>query len=182
MERQFLRNKKGQMAFFIFFGILLFTLIIAFVLILTTAFLTDASTEIADVFGNLGMIDQTNATAVGDYTVDYANDLVQQLPWLIGFMFVCMLIASFGVIYMNDGNNNPIFIAFYFVLALAVIGLSILMSNAYEQIYTQNDSLASNLQSYTLVSYMILYSPAIFTVMTFVVGIFLFVRREESYA
>ena len=169
------------MAFFIFFGILLIGLLILFGLILVSSFLTDASTEFTDVFGNLGVVESTNLTAVGDYTVDQANDFVQQLPWLVGFMYMCMLIASFGVIYFNDGNNNPLFMVFYFVLGIAVISISMLVSNAYEQIYTANDELATNLQSYTLASYMILYSPAIFTVMMFVVGIFLFVRREESY-
>jgi hypothetical protein len=64
-------------------------------------------------------------------------------------------------------------------MILLFIG-SVLMSNSYQDLYEGTDVLAVSLQSQSLMSYMILYSPFILCFIATITGIFMFARPSEQ--
>ena len=78
-------------------------------------------------------------------------------------------------------SPNKWLIGFYFLLMIMLIMGSILISNMYEEFYDSNDDLSTRLKEHTILSFMILYSPGIFTIIGFITGIILFsgINREE---
>jgi NADH:ubiquinone oxidoreductase subunit 5 (subunit L)/multisubunit Na+/H+ antiporter MnhA subunit len=77
-------------------------------------------------------------------------------------------------------NPQPVFIGLYFVLILLLIVGSIIISNMYEDIYNGQDEMGDRLREQTILSYMILYSPVVMTIIAFITGIYLFTRNEEG--
>ena len=92
-----------------------------------------------------------------------------------------MLIGSFGLAFSMRGNPSGWLIGLYFLLVIILVILSIFMSNIYQDFYTGSGELETRLHEHGLMSYMILYSPMIFTVIAFITGIILFSGRQEEY-
>ena len=91
------------------------------------------------------------------------------------------IIGLFGLAVTYRMTMNRLFIAIFFALAILLIIMSILMSNIYEDIYTGTDEFGTKMKEQTMMSYLILHSPMVFTVVIFISGIVLFsgIRQEE---
>ena len=175
-----MENKRGAMGI-IFFFILLFTiLIIGFAAVIFVALGTYASDEITPIMQELGVVGETNMSAVSEVTFGTVDTIVGALPWLVAFSYVGMLIFSIVFIMSWNYNPNPVFIGFYFMLVILLIFGCIIMSNMYEDIYVGTDVLALGLQEQAAMSYMILYSPFIMTLMAFLVGIYIFAGKQTE--
>lgn len=177
-----LKNKKGQIGIIIFFGLLFLMLIIAFIFSMVVGVIDYASDEITPVMKDLGVLDgtSTNMSEISGYTFGTLDVLIQNLNWLIGIVYIGALLFSIIFALAMSENPNPVFIGLYFALILLLILGSIFISNAYEDIYTGNDELATRLHEQTLISYMILHSPSILTLVAFITGIFLFTRSGRT--
>ena len=130
---------------------------------------------------NFGVVAGANLTEVASFTIAPLNNIIQSFTWLTGVLYVLMLIGSIGFIFTMKINPNRWLIGFFFMCVVILIIASIFMSNIYEEFYTGTDDLAIRLQEHTLLSFMILYSPMIFTLISFISGIILFsgMQREE---
>ena len=60
------------------------------------------------------------------------------------------------------------------MLTLILIIGCIFMSNIYEDIITTDDEFADVIKEHVLITYLILYSPAIMSILAFIAGIILF--------
>lgn len=173
-------NNKGQMGIIFFFIILFTILIIGFIAAIVIGLFGYAGDVVTPVFTGLGVVGDTNLSQASQDTIGIGNTFIQALPWIFGFAYVVALIGSIAFVISLESNPNPIFIGVYFMFMILLIFGSIIMSNMYQDIYTGTDVLATSLQSQTLTSYMILYSPFIMALITIIAGIYLFTRSNES--
>jgi hypothetical protein len=171
-------NKKAQTGIVIFFVILGVVLLLGFVLAIFAGAGAYAGDVITPVFQDLGVVGGANLSQAGQYSVGTVNTLVQAAPWIIGFAYIFALLASIMFVLSYDRSMNPMWMGGYFVFMMFLILLAIIMSNSYQDIYSGTDELALKLQSMTILSYLILYSPHIFTIITVVAGIFLFAGKQ----
>jgi hypothetical protein len=172
-----MKNKRGVIGLIIFFIALFLILIIGFITAIATGLITWTSAQITPIMQGLGNAEGVaNFSEAAEYSFVPANKFIQALPWVVGFSYLAMLLFSifFVITYIN--NPHPFLIGLYFFLVLLLIFGSIIMSNMYQDIYSGNDIVAQQLQSQTLLSFMILRSPFILALIAIIAGIFLFSR------
>ena len=175
-----MKNKKGFGGILIFTVLLFTILIIGFIASIVIALFDYTGDTITPIINEIGVVGDTNLSEVADYTITPANTLVQALPWLVGFGYVAALIFSMVFVMMYESNPHPAFIGAYIFFVILIIFGAIVMSNMYENIYTGTDELATRLQGQTTLSYMILFSPFILTLIAVITGIFLFSRPSQA--
>ena len=173
-------NKKGVIGIIIFFLVLFTILILGFIAAMAVSVLDIATDELVPLASELGMVENSNVSKAADYTFVPLNTFVQALPWLVGLAYVAALIFSIVFAVSYRFNPSPILMGFYFMLIILLIFFSIIMSNMYEDIYKVNDDIGIRLQEQVLLSYMILYSPLILTIIAFITGIYLFAGPRED--
>lgn len=168
-------NKKANVYVLIMFIFSLFVILfIGFIMVTGSSVINWVFDEATPELSNLGVIGDTNFTEIADQTITPVNSIVQSFTWLTGVIYVIMLIVVLGMaIYVRE-SPSKFLMGFYVSLVLVLIIASIYMSNIYEDFYDGTDDLALILKEHTLLSYMILYSPAIFTGVAFIAGIILF--------
>lgn len=172
-----MKNKRGAIGLILFFVALFLIVIIGFIASISTGLITWTSTQVTPIIQVIGNVEGVaNFSEAAEYTVVPANTFIQALPWLVGFSYVAMLFFSVFFAITYSFNPNPFFMGLFFFLVLLLILGSIVMSNMYQDIYSGTDVLALQLQSQTLLSFMILRSPFILTLIAIVTGIFLFAR------
>jgi len=174
------KDKKGVIGIIFFFIILFAILIIGFIAVIVVSSLQIATDTITPTMKELGMVGDTNLSQASEYTFGVGNTLINSMPWLLAFGYGLALVFSIVLVVSYNYNPNPAFIGVYIALILLLIVGSIIISNSYEDIYGGTDELALKLQSNTAMSYMILYSPFILTLIAFVTGIFLFATNKNS--
>jgi hypothetical protein len=174
------KNKKGAMGLVFFILILITILVIGFAASLLTGVITWASDEVTPIVKEIGNVEDVgNFSQAAEYSVEPANNFVQAIPWLVGFSYVAMLLFAIFFAIGYQSNPNPFFIGFYIFLVLLVIFVSIIISQMYQDIYTGNDILATELHEQTLMTFMMLHSPWILTLIALIAGIFIFTRPVE---
>lgn len=174
------KNKKGVGSLIFFIIILITVLVIGFAATLLTGVITWASDEVSPIITEIGMVeDVANFSEASDYSVKPANNFIQALPWVVGFSYVAMLIFCMFFAIGYQSSPNPFFIGLYIFLVILVIFFSIIISNMYQDIYTGNDVLAEQLHEQQLMTFMILKSPVILTLVALIAGIFIFTRPTD---
>lgn len=175
-----IRGKQGAIGIIVFFVILFSILIIGFAGSILVGIIDFASDEITPVFKEIGGIGDLNVSETAGYALTPMNTFVQAMPWLVGFGYVVMLMVSVVFVLSYRINPNPFYIAFYISLIILLIFGSVIISNMYENIYTVDDEIGTRLQEQTILSYMILYSPVILTLIAFMTGILLFAGKQDE--
>lgn len=178
-------NKRANITAMIVFVFLLFlVLFLGFILVVGSSVMNWVFDIAVPELSNLGTIGDTNMTQASQYTITPLNNIVQSFTWLTGVIYMMVLIGSFGVLFIFRESGSKWLIGFYIALMLVLILGSMFISNMYEEFYTGTDDLAIRMQEHTLLSWMILYSPLVFTIMGFIFGVLLFsgVGQEESFA
>ena len=176
--RSLVNNKRGQIGIILFIVFLFLIVVVGFIAAMAVSVIDFGSDTITPVMTDLGVVGPTNLSEAGEITFGNLDSIIQALPWLVGFAYVAALILSIIFSLSYAYNPHPVFIGLYIMLVLLLILGCIVMSNMYEEIYTGNDEIATRLQEQTLLSYMILYSPFIMSVIAFITGIFLFSRSR----
>jgi len=176
------KDKKGMQGIIFFFIILFSILIIGFVAAITVGIIHYSSGVITPVMEGIGMVGPANVSEAATYSFGTVDTLVGALPWLLAFAMGASLVFSVVMVLSYSYHPNPMFIGVYFAFILLLIVFAIIMSNAYENIYTGTDEIAMELQNQVAVSNMILYSPVIFSTIAFITGIFFFAGRNSGEA
>jgi len=176
-------NKKGNLGLIIFFFVLLISILfLGFIAVVGSSVVNYVFDTARPELTNLGVIGSTNMTDVASYTFTQLDNIIQSFTWITGILYIMVLIGSFGIIVVIRQAPSKWLISFYFAMMIILILTSIFISNMYEEFYTGTDDFASIMKEHTILSYMILYSPTIFTVIGFLAGIILFSGiQEESY-
>jgi len=174
------KDKRGVIGMILFFLILMGVLVIGFIAAMAMGVIDFASDTISPIMKELGVVGDTNISEAATYTFGTLETVNSTLPMLVGFLYVGALIFSVIFAISYSFNPNPILIGFYLLMIVLLIFASIIMSNMYQDIYSGTDEIASRLREQTLLSYMILQSPYILTIIAFITGIYLFTRPMET--
>jgi len=174
-------NKKGIMGMIMFVLILFVILFLGFVIVVGSSIINWTFDVAVPELTNLGQVGDANMSQIAQTTITPVNNIVQSFTWLSGVLYVLALIGSIGFAVVIRSSPNKWLIGFYFMLIIILILGSILISNMYEEFYTDTGDLGNRLKEHTILSYMILYAPMIFTIIAFVTGIILFsgIQQEE---
>lgn len=174
------KNKKGAFGVILFFIILFVILMIGVIASVAIGILDYGSEQLTPIMEDLGVIESTNLSQVGQYTFGTMDTIANSLGWLVGFGFVAALIFSIVFVVSYGYNPSPALFGLYLVLMILLIIFSIIISNIYEDIYEGTDEIASKIKDQKLISYMILYSPAIFTLIAVIGGIYMFAGKQNE--
>lgn len=173
-----IENKKGQFQIFGFFLLLITIVVVGFIAVLFVAITSYGNSIINPIFTNLGVVGSANLSQAGQATFGVVNTFIGAVPWLVAFAYVAMLIFSVVFVVGYGNNPSPIWIGVYMMFVVFLIFFCIIMSNMYQDIYSGTDVIAQGLQSQVAMSYMILYSPIIMTIISLIVGVYMFAGRE----
>lgn len=181
--RSIIQDKKGNAGIVIvgFFVILFVVLFLGFILATGGAVINYVFDEFVPEVDDLGVIQGANFSESASYTITPLNDFIQSFSWLAGVMYIFMLVGVIIVPFMFRTNVETWMIGFFFSLVFILIISSMFISNIYEDFYDDTGELADRLKEQTLLSYLVLNSPLIFTIISFIGGIILFsgLNREE---
>ena len=135
-------------------------------------------------FSSLGMVGDTNMTQISDITLNPVHSLTKGFKWLGGVVYFIGVLAIFALAFIYRATMQKWLMPFFFGLMIILLIVSIFMSNIYEDLYRGTDELASGLKEQDLLSWMILYSPAIFSIVGFIAGAIMFsgAGTEEATA
>ena len=175
-------NKKGNIVLIAaFFVLLIGILFVGFIMVTGSSVINWVFDIAVPELSNMGMVGDTNMTEVAGYTIEPLDNVIQNFTWLTGVLYILMLVASVGFAFVSRMQPEKWLIGFYIACVLIMVMASILVSNIYEEFYDGSDELATRLQEHTLLSWMILYSPMVLTIIAFATGIILFsgFRQEE---
>lgn len=106
--------------------------------------------------------------------------IIDNIDLIIGLLYIVGIIGLLGLAYISRTNRNGWMIALFVVAVLIVIISSILISQHYEEFYLGQDELGAKLREAALVSYLVIYSPTILTIVAFIAAIILFTGDEEA--
>ena len=182
IERKSLRkNKKGNINVLLMFFVILFSvLLLGFVMVMFSSVFNIVWDEAYPIVSQLGVVESANLTEYSSYTFAPVNTVIQSFTWLTGIIYVMMLVVSFGFVMMTKANPSRWLIGLYFGLALLLIICSMYMSNIYEDFYDDSGELGDRLKEHKILSWMILYSPMVFTFLVFATGIVLFSGMQQE--
>ncbi len=173
-------NKEGMIRLIIFFSLLMGILVIGFVATMVWSITDIASDTITPIMTDLGMVGSTNLSQVSEYTFGTLSGFLNSLNWIIAIGFVFALIMTLVFIFIAGYNPHPAFIGIFMVFMVFLIFLCVLISNIYQDIYTGNDDLSSRLHEQTIMSYLILNSPFIMSMIAVIGGILIFTRQQSA--
>ena len=180
--RSIIKNKRGQFEGMWIVVIFMVLLALAFLSAIGLGIVRWLSAEIKPVITDLGVVEGTNLSAAGEVTFGAIDTIVNLAPMLVGGAYFLLLIGCITLVVSYRTTANPLFIGLFFAFMVLLVLVAILFSNAYQDIYEAGDEIAQYLQDQTLLSFLILNSPWIFTVIGFVSGIFLFAgKQNETY-
>lgn len=172
-------NKKGFMGFVFFFLILFTILIIGFIAVIVVSLVKYTSGVVTPVMEDLGMVGATNMSEVSEMTFGTVDKTINALPWLLAFGYVAMLIFSIIFVVSYSFNPNPVYIGLYFIFVILLIFGAIIMSNMYEDLYNSNDEvIGEGLREQVAMSFMLLHSPLILSIIAFIAGIYIFAGKQ----
>lgn len=181
-------NKRGQagtglviLIFILLFAIMIIGIILAFGGALTQWLFNNivgpigGLTSSSDINGT-----GINSSQIASYTIGPINSIVQSFTWLGGVIYVLLLICAIAFPLAMRIYPHRILIGFFFLCMIILILGSIFLSNIYEGFYNGTDEIAMLLKSQTLLSFMILNSPPIMTIIGFLSGIFMFSGKQQE--
>jgi len=174
-------NKKGQMVgILIFFGALFIALFIGFMASVGVAFIDWTADNTLPELENLGDAGDVNFTKISSLTITPANTFIQSLPAIIGVLYIVCLFGCIGLAYVYRTTEQKwlLFLFFGFTVMLVMAGMG--MSIIYEDFYNDEGEFGDRLKEQTLMSFLILYSPAIFVIIAVIGATVMFTGFDSA--
>ena len=169
-------NKKGNpmLIIFLFLGMFLL-MILAVLMVIGSSVVNWTLDETVPELMNLGQVGDVNMTEVASVTIQPLNTFLQQMTWMTGLVYVFGLISLLGLAFVYRFSGQRWLIPFFFVCVVLVVVAGIFISNIYEDFYDDpSNDLSFRLKEHILLSNMILYSPLIMMIISFIAGIIMF--------
>jgi len=169
-------NKKSQGASYIilFITILFVLLFVGMLLVFGSAVITWVWDEAVPELTGLGMAGDSNMTSIAGSTITPANSFVQSFTWLTGVVYIMALIACFGLATAFRFTGNKWLAGFFICCMIMLIIACVFISNIYEEFYNDTGVLGTRLKEHVLMSFLVLHSPLIMTVIGFMGGVIMF--------
>ena len=168
-------QKKGNIEAIIYLMMILFVLLIGGVMLIFGAITIDwVFDEAVPELSTLGVVGNANLTEYSKYSIAPVNTVVQSFIWLAGVFYVLGLMGCIGFAFAFRFTGNKWLMGFFFACMLMLVMASIFMSNIYEEFYNGTDEVGTRLKEHELLSYLILYSPIVMSIIGFVCGIIMF--------
>ena len=176
-------NKKGSLTGTIYvLGSVLFVLCFIFMFVLGGSILKDTAGQVFDEVRGIGMVsDNTNVTYYADIVLDPVENVLDNYAIYATVLYAFGIIFIFSLAFIFRNNVSGWNIALFVVSALLIVTFCVVLSNTYESFYTGTDSISLGLQDAGVANYLILYSPAIFTIIIFLAGIIMMTGKEGNY-
>jgi len=174
-------NKKGNLSYLVMIFLVFFVIMfVGFIMVIGSSIINWTFDEATPVLVDLGVMGDTNMTEIASMTITPLNNVVQSFTWLTGVLYVMMLIGSIGIAFIVRTTPQKWLMGFYFLLVIMLVMGSIFISNIYEDFQNDSGELATRLNEHTLLSFMLINSPMIFTAIAFITGIVLFSGMQEE--
>lgn len=171
-------NRKGQssiMPVLLVLGLVMALLMVIFVFTIGGTIVKDSMDEILPVFNELGNDEAEYNISKGTQQVSGPiNSILGSYSMFAVIIFMIGIVGVLALAFTFRGEVSTWNMALFFALVMGVVVVSIFVSNAYEELYNSNDSLGLGLQEAGLISFFILRSPTILTIVSFIAGIILF--------
>ena len=179
-----MENKKGQMSnvVILILGLILLVFIIAAGTI-GWGVVKSATDVIIPEFSSIGEIfPGSNVSEYTAMTLTPMSSMIDNTGLIMGLIYILGLVGLLGYAFIFRNNFNGWIAMFFIASVLLLIMLSIFVSQYYESFYLEQSELGTILRSASLVSFLIIQSPVILTIIAFIAGIILFTgNREDSY-
>ena len=176
-----MKSKKGNVVLLIVLVGLMFILVFAGLLMVIGASVLDfVFDEAVPELTGLGTVGSANLTEISGYTLEPVNNVVQNFTWLSGVIYILGLLGLIGLSAAFRMTGEKWLMSFFFVMMLLLIITCIFISIIYEDFYNGTDEIAIRLQEHTVLSFLLLYSPAIMSVVGFISGIIMFSGTEQG--
>ena len=174
-------NKKGNiLAILLIVGGLFLLMFMGLLLIIGSSVLNFVADTVVPELSGIGMVGGSNVTQAVDITVTPVDTLIQNFTWVAGLVYVFGIIGIFGIAFGFRSSGEKWLIGLFIAMVLILVISSIFISNIYEEFQTGTDDVASRLNEHKLLSYMLLYSPMIISLVSFIAGIILFGGNQEG--
>jgi hypothetical protein len=173
-------NKKGGIGIIIFFAVLMGVLVVGFIGVLAWSVLDIASDEITPIMEGLGMVGDVNLSHASEVSFGVVDGFIQSVPWLIALGYVLALVFTLVFVFLVGYNPSPAYFAFFFSLMLLLVLGCVVMSNMYQDIYTGSEEISSRLQEQTIMSFLILHSPWIMSLIAVIGGVLMFGMKDSG--
>ena len=170
-------NKKGQQETNVlwFFIIIIVLLVAGFVVIILSSIISDVGGELLPILRvNVGDIKNVSTAEVSDKLISPFEIVIGSFSWLWGVIFMIAIFLLFGLAVSYKMTSSRWILGVWLVFTIFLILFSILISNVVEDFANSGDSLGSGIQSQTLLYFLLLNSPIIFTIVSFVCAIIVF--------
>jgi hypothetical protein len=175
-------NKRGDIYSTIsIMGTVLLVLCIVFGLALGGFVLKDTmGTVFTEVRSIQNITDNVNVTYYADKVFSPVETILDNYALYAGILYIMGIILIFTLAFVFRENANGLTMALFVAAALLIIAFTIILSNTYETFYNGADFIGTGLRDATMVSYLIIYSPAIMSVVIFIAGIILMTGRGNN--
>jgi len=168
-------NKKGNfMGIMLVVGGLFLLVMFGVMLAIGSSTINWVMDETVPELTALGMQGDFNATHAVDVTISPVNTFIQNFTWVSGVLYIFGILAIFGLAFTFRTVGDKWLIGLFVAVVLILVIGCIFMSNIYEDIYDGSDDFASIMHEHVMLSYLVLYSPGIMTLIAFIAGIILF--------
>jgi len=174
-------NKKGNiMAILLVVGALFMLVMFGIMLVIGSSTINYVMDTVMPELDTLGQVGDVNTTHVIDVAVDPVDTFIQNFTWVAGLLYVFGLVGVFGLAFAFKSTGDKWLIGLFFALVLILIIGCIFMSNIYEDIHGGTDDFSSIIQEHVMLSFLVIYSPAIMSIVAFIAGILLFSGARED--
>lgn len=176
-------NQKGNLYSMIaLFGTVLMVLCFVFIFVIGGVIVKDTAGTVFDEVRGIGMVSENvNVTYYADIVFRPVEGVLDNYAIYAAVLYILGIVFIFTLAFIFRGNVSGWSIALFVVCALLIVVFCIILSNTYETFYTGTDDIATGLRNAGVVSYLILYSPAIMTIIVFLAGIIMMTGKEEGF-
>jgi len=175
-------NKRGDMYSTIhIMGTVLLVMCVVFAVALGGFMLKDTLGTVFTEVRGIGMVtDNVNVTTYADIVFNPVETILNNFSLYASVLYILGIILIFTLAFVFRDNANGISVALFIVAALLIIAFSIILSNTYEDMMTGTDVIAVGLQDATMISWLIIYSPTIITIVIFIAGIIMMTGKGDG--
>jgi len=185
--RSIRQNKRGQVyGIVLFFMALVVVLMAGFFMIFGSAILNWMADEIIPELQGISPTDDEAIGNLSEYStvvLTPVHSVIESMTWMVGVIYLFGLATCFGIAFVFKVTGAKWLMGLFIGCAILFVLGSMFISNIYEDFANDEGELGSRLQEHTVLSFMILYSPVIFTIIVFISGIIMFTGLGgEEYA
>lgn len=173
-------NKKANMyAVISVLGTVLLVMCFVFMFVMGGSIVTDTMGTVFSEVRSIGNITSgVNVSQAADHVFIPVENILNNYSMYAAMLYIFGIVLIFTLAFIFRDNVNLLTISLFFVSAMLIIIFAIILSNTYEEFYMASDFLGTSLREATMASYLILYSPAIMSIVVFIAGIILMSGKE----